>query len=194
MNDNVFIQAKNGNKEAIELVIKTVEPFIFKQCRRMKLRDQEFEDLCQISYEAIIKGIPKLHEDHLDSAPSYLMKCIHNAIKYEARKTLSRPQDTSLDAEDKDGIPHREKLIAKDNTESIFFRGENSSKVKEAFMSLSKEEKTVLSYFIQDDYGGIKRYSELYNIDYRKARYMKDKTLKKMKNYLENHNEDDFDF
>lgn len=38
MNNNFFIQAKNGNREAIEFVIKTVEPFIFKQCRRMKLR------------------------------------------------------------------------------------------------------------------------------------------------------------
>ena len=135
MNNNFFIQAKNGNREAIEFVIKTVEPFIFKQCRRMKLRDHEFEDLCQISYEAIMKAIPKLDEKHLESAPSYLMKCIHNALKYEARRILSKPQDTSLDSEDKDGITHAEKLVAKENTESIFFRDENSSRVKDAFMT-----------------------------------------------------------
>ncbi len=194
MNNNIFIHAKNGNREAIEFVIKTVEPFIFKQCRRMKLQEHDFEDLCQISYEAVIKAIPKLDEKHLDSAPSYLMKCIHNALKYEARRILAKPQDTSLDSEDKDGITHAEKLVAKENTESIFFRDENTSRVKEAFMTLTPEEKTVLSYFIQDPYGGIKRYSELYDTDYRKARYLKDKTLKKMKAYLEAHKDDDFEF
>ena len=37
MNDNIFLLAKNGNKDAIELVISTVKPFIFKQCGKMLL-------------------------------------------------------------------------------------------------------------------------------------------------------------
>lgn len=194
MNYNIFLEAKNGNKAAMESVIKTVEPFIFKLSRRMNLREYEFEDLCQIAYMAVIKSIPKIDEKHLDSAPSYLMKCIHNALKYEARRTLSKPQDTSLEQEDSDGIRHSDKLLAKENTESIFFLEENKTKVKEAFMALTTEEKNVLSYYIQDPYGGLKRYAELHQKDYRKVRYLKDKTLKKMRNFLESHYEEEFDY
>ena len=193
MNKNIFLLAKNGNKDAIELVINTVKPFIFKQCGKMKLRGYDFDDLCQISYESVIKNIPKINEDYLDTAPSFLMKCIHNTLKYEARRELSKPDSASIEAEDKDGIKYSEKLVSEDDTEKIFFRNYNSSIVKEAYGSLNLEEKTILSFFITDPYGGLKRYSELYDADYRKSRYLKDKTLKKMKTYLESSNEDDFD-
>ena len=193
MNENIFLLAKNGNKDAIELVIKAVEPFIFKQCGKMKLREYDFEDLRQICCLAVIKGIPKINEEHLDSAPSYLMKCIHNALKYEARRVLSKPEDASIETKDKDGITYSEKLVSEKNTEQIFFRNHHTSVVKEAYESLNLEEKTILSFFITDPYGGLKRYSELYSADYRKSRYLKDKALKKMKNILESSNEDDFD-
>lgn len=193
MNENIFLLAKSGNKDAIELVIKAVEPFIFKQCGKMKLREYDFEDLRQICYVAVIKGIPKINEEHLDTAPSYLMKCIHNALKYEARRALSKPEDASIETKDKDGITYSEKLVSDKDTEKIFFRNHNTSIVKEAYESLNLEEKTILSFFITDSYGGLKRYSELYNADYRKSRYLKDKALKKMKNFLESSNDDDFD-
>jgi len=193
MNENIFLLAKSGNKDAIELVIKAVEPFIFKQCGKMKLREYDFEDLRQICYVAVIKGIPKINEEHLDTAPSYLMKCIHNALKYEARRALSKPEDASIETKDKDGITYSEKLVSDKDTEKIFFRNHNTSIVKEAYESLNLEEKTILSFFITDSYGGLKRYSELYSADYRKSRYLKDKALKKMKNFLESSNDDDFD-
>ncbi|NCC79398.1 MAG: sigma-70 family RNA polymerase sigma factor [Clostridia bacterium] len=193
MNDNIFLLAKNGNKDAIELVISTVKPFIFKQCGKMKLHGYDFDDLCQISYESVVKNIPKINKDHLDTAPSFLMKCIHNTLKYEARRALSKPEAASIEAEDKDGIRYSEKLVSEDDTERIVFRDYQSSVVKEAYASLNLEEKTILSFFITDPYGGLKRYSELYNMDYRKSRYLKDKTLKKMKTFLESSNDDDFD-
>jgi RNA polymerase sigma factor (sigma-70 family) len=189
MDDTIFLLAKNGNKDAIELVIKTVEPFIFKQCRRMRLREFDYEDLCQIGYMAVIKGIPKINADHLSTAPSYLMKCVHNALKYEARRVLSRPEDASLETEDKDGIKYAEKLVSDDDTEELFFNNHDRTKIKEAFDILCTEEKNVISYYISDPYGGLKRYSDLYKTDYRKSRYLKDKALKKMRIYL---NQDEY--
>lgn len=193
MDDSIFIHAKNGNKEAIEQVIKTVEPFIFKQCRKLRLKDYDFDDLCQISYLAVLKALPKIHDKHLDSAPSYLMKSIHNALKYEARRVLSKPEESSIENEDHDGIPYVEKLVAKENTEKIFFQSQSQWKIREAYKSLTTEERHILSFYIEDPYGGIKRYAELFKKDYRKSRYLKDKTLKKMKQLLETTIEDDFE-
>lgn len=185
MKDEIFLQAKNGNEDAILRVIEEVEPFILKQCGKIKLRDYDYEDLKQICYMAVIKGIPKINGESLSSAPSYLMKCVHNALKYEARRTLSKPDDTSLEHEDRDGIKYADKLVSSEDTEELYFRNHDRNKIKEAFELLCTEEKTIVSYFIHDPYGGLKRYANLYGVDYRKTRYLKDKALKKMKIYLE---------
>lgn len=192
MSDEIFLLAKSGDKDAIANVIQTVEPFIIKQCRKMNLRNYDFEDLKQISYQAVCSGIKKIDENQISSAPSYLMKCIHNALKYEARRTLSKPDSTSIESEDKDGIKFVEKLIAEENTEDIFIKLLDSNKIKEAFNTLSKEEKDVISYFVHDSYGGLKRYSDLYHMDYRKVRYLKDKALKKLRLFLESKNDKDY--
>ncbi|MGB4588315.1 MAG: helix-turn-helix domain-containing protein [Clostridiaceae bacterium] len=59
MSDAIFLLAKSGDKDAIANVIQTVEPFIIKQCRKMNLRNYDFEDLKQISYVAVLHGIKK---------------------------------------------------------------------------------------------------------------------------------------
>ncbi|MBR0575600.1 sigma-70 family RNA polymerase sigma factor [Proteiniclasticum sp. BAD-10] len=185
MTESIFLLAKNGNQDATEQVIRSIEPFIIQQCRRVHLRIHDFEDLKQICYEAVIKGIPKIRKENLESAPSYLMKCVHNALKYEARRILAQPSDLSLESEDSDGIRYGEKLVAEDDTEETIIRNHDRQLIKEAFQELCTEEKNVVSYFIQDHYGGLKRYSDLYKVDYRKARYLKDKALRKMRLYLE---------
>lgn len=192
MSDTIFLLAKSGDKDAIANVIQTVEPFIIKQCRKMNLRNYDFEDLKQISYLAVLHGIKKIDESQISSAPSYLMKCIHNALKYEARRTLSKPSNTSIESEDKDGIKFVEKLIAEENTEDIFIKLLDSNKIKEAFNTLNKEEKDVISYFVHDSYGGLKRYSDLYQMDYRKVRYLKDKAIKKLRLFLDSINDKDY--
>lgn len=192
MSDAIFLLAKSGDKDAIANVIQTVEPFIIKQCRKMNLRNYDFEDLKQISYLAVLHGIKKIDESQISSAPSYLMKCIHNALKYEARRTLSKPSNTSIESEDKDGIKFVEKLIAEENTEDIFIKLLDSNKIKEAFNTLNKEEKDVISYFVHDSYGGLKRYSDLYQMDYRKVRYLKDKAIKKLRLFLDSINDKDY--
>lgn len=192
MSDTIFLLAKSGDKDAIANVIQTVEPFIIKQCRKMNLRNYDFEDLKQISYLAVLHGIKKIDESQISSAPSYLMKCIHNALKYEARRTLSKPTNTSIESEDKDGIKFVEKLIAEENTEDIFIKLLDSNKIKEAFNTLNKEEKDVISYFVHDSYGGLKRYSDLYQMDYRKVRYLKDKAIKKLRLFLDAINDKDY--
>lgn len=192
MSDAIFLLAKSGDKDAIANVIQTVEPFIIKQCRKMNLRNYDFEDLKQISYLAVLHGIKKIDESQISSAPSYLMKCIHNALKYEARRTLSKPSNTSIESEDKDGIKFAEKLIAEENTEDIFIKLLDSNKIKEAFNTLNKEEKDVISYFVHDSYGGLKRYSDLYQMDYRKVRYLKDKAIKKLRLFLDSINDKDY--
>ncbi len=194
MEDEIFLLAKSGNEDAILRVIEAVEPFIHKQCGKIKLREYEYDDLKQICYMAVIKGIPMINPDSLSSAPSYLMKCIHNALKYEARRTLAKPDDASLENEDKDGIRYADKLVSEEETEKLFFRDHDKNKIKEAFEVLCTEEKNIVSYFIQDSYGGLKRYSNLYGLDYRKTRYLKDKALKKMRFYLEPDRDTFFDF
>lgn len=184
MDPDLFRRAKAKDAEAVNAIIDMVEPFILKQCNKTFLRNYDFEDKKQIAYLAVLKGIQSLNPAQLESAPSYLMKCVHNALKYETRKVLSRPDHTSLENADSDGVPIGEKLMAEDSTEDDILKLEDHAQLKIAFDMLDTEEKNIISYFIHDSYGGLKRYADLHGREYRKVRYQKDKALKKMRLFL----------
>ena len=187
MDSGIFLKAKEGNKEAMGKIIKRFEPLIRKECSHIYLKDYDFEDLKQIAYIAVIKGVKSISEDQIDYAPAYIMKCIHNSLKYEARRTLRKPEQSSIEQKDSDGITLTDKLFSVDDTESSVLQSMDYDTLKSAFHTLSPKEKDILSYYIQNSYGGLRQYADVYAEDYRRIRYQKDKALRKMKIIMESY-------
>lgn len=185
MKDEIFIKAKNGDTEAIQIILDSIEPFIISQCRKMFLHNYDFLDLKQIAYIAAIKGIQKMDIRMPESCKSYLMKCVHNSLKYEARKVLSKPRCNSIESKDSDGITFIDKLMSPKNTEDLVLKSIDNELLKKAFDSLNSEDKNIISYYISNSYGGLKTYADLYSLDYRNVRYKKDKALKQMRDFME---------
>lgn len=188
MKEEIFIKAQNGDKDSIELILNSIEPFIISQCRKIFLSNYDFLDLKQIAYMAAIKGIKKMDTSKGNGCKSYLMKCVHNSLKYEARKILSKPRINSIENKDSDGITFTDKLESDDNTEDTVLQSLDNELLGRAFLSLTSEYKDIVSYYISNSHGGLKNYADMYSMDYRKVRYKKDKALKLMKDYMEKHN------
>lgn len=185
MEDEIFIKAKKGDTDAIQLILDSIEPFIISQCRKIFLQNYDFSDLKQIAYIAAIKAMQKMDISKSNSCKSYLMKCVHNSLKYEARKVLSKPRCNSLENKDSDGITLTDKIMSAENTEDIVLKSLDNEKLKKAFHSLNREDKDIISYYISNSYGGLKTYADLYSLDYRNVRYKKDKALKQMREFME---------
>ena len=110
MKTDVLIKAKQGDQAAMFKVIKSFEGWVVKQCHYYKLRGYEVEDLKQVCYQALIYAVYRLDEDELVTAPSFILRCMQNALKFECRKVLSKPEPESLNRSAETGLEFVEML------------------------------------------------------------------------------------
>ena len=182
METEVFIRAKNGDQTAMFQVIKSFEGWVVRQCHYYNLKGYEVEDLKQVCYQAIIYAVYRLDEDELITAPCFILRCMHNALKFECRKVLARPEPDSLNKEAESGSEFMDLVVDETaNTESAVITNLDKKALKESYDTLSSEEKDLISYYIMNPYGGLKEYADKYSKNYRKVRYMKDLALAKLK-------------
>lgn len=185
MKTDVMLLAKNGDQAAMFQVIKSFEGWVVKQCNYYHLRGYEFEDLKQVCYQTIVYAVYRLNEQELVTAPSFIIRCMQNALKFECRKVLSKPEPDSLNTEGDSGLELMDLLVDDSaNTESQVLYNLDKRALKESYNTLSTEEKDLISYYIMNPYGGLKEYADKYSKNYRKVRYMKDLALAKLKSTL----------
>lgn len=185
MKTDVLIKAKQGDQAAMFKVIKSFEGWVVKQCHYYKLRGYEVEDLKQVCYQALIYAVYRLDEDELVTAPSFILRCMQNALKFECRKVLSKPEPESLNRSAETGLEFVEMLADETkDTESEVLNNLDKKALKDSFNTLTSEEKDLVSYYIMNPYGGLKEYADKYSKNYRKVRYMKDLALAKLKSSL----------
>lgn len=185
MKTDVFKRAKEGDQAAMFQVIKSFEGWVVKQSRYYNLRGYEAEDLKQVCYHALIYAVYRLDDNELITAPSFIIRCMQNALKFECRKVLSKPDTDSLNREAESGQEYLE-MVADESadTESEVMHNLDKRALKNSYSQLSSEEKDLISYYIMNPYGGLKEYAEKYGKNYRKVRYMKDLALAKLKSGL----------
>lgn len=174
-------KAREGSKADMARIIQSFEPLVIKECKKVHIKYHDFNDLKQVANIGIINGVRSITDDKANLASAYLKKCIQNSLKYEARKYLGKPDLSSIEDKDIDGIPLTEKLISGDDTENQVLRIEDSKYIKDAFDTLTPKEKEIINIYMCNDYGGLKRCSDIYHEDYRRIRYQKDKAIKKLR-------------
>lgn len=181
MDKEMFLDAKAGNKEAIMLVIEDFEGLIIKRCRSYNLHGYSFEDLKQVCYMAVIEACKKLDEEHIETAPKYLINTICNALYNKARTVLKVPELSSLNECNEAGVEFMDLLEDDSNLELDVIYNMDKELILNAYHDLSIQEKDIISRYILNQYGGLMEYSRVYNMDYRKVRYIKDKAIEKLR-------------
>lgn len=182
MTIDVFKHAKEGDQKAMYQIIKSFEGWVVKQSHYYSLQGYDPEDFKQVCYQAIIYGVYRLKDDELMTAPSFIIRCMQNALKFECRKVLSKPSSESLNREADTGLEFMDLVVDEtQKTEDQVIMNLDKRALKESYSRLSKEEKDLLSYYIMNPYGGLKEYADKYHKNYRKVRYMKDLALAKLK-------------
>lgn len=182
MKTEVLMKAKHGDQSAMFQVIKSFEGWIVRQCHYYNLKGYEVEDLKQVCYQAIIYAVYRLDEAELVTAPSFILRCMHNALKFECRKVLARPEPDSLNKAAESGGEYLDLVVDETaDTESAVIQNLDKIALKASYSALSSEEKDLISYYIMNPYGGLKEYADKYGKNYRKVRYMKDLALAKLK-------------
>jgi RNA polymerase sigma factor (sigma-70 family) len=174
-------RAREGSKADMEDIIRSFEPLVRKECGKVHIKDYDFEDLKQVAYIGIMKAVNSITDEKSNLASAYIQKSIQNSLMYVTRRTLRKPDLSSIEDKDIDGIPLTEKLISDDDTEDQVLRIEDSMYLKDAFNTLTPKEKEILNIYMCNDYGGLKRCSDIYHEDYRHIRYQKDKAIKKLR-------------
>lgn len=183
--EELIIKAKQGDKNALEEILNKFQPLINKTVISFYIYGYDFEDIRQIAILGIIKAVNKFDITLMDSFPSYVKEVVRNSIYKEIEKATkhyyknkeSKEIATFIDIKDiiDDGVDIQEDYIKKDNKKGL----ENA-------ISLLKEEDRSLLKALYIENKTLKYYSEEKNIEYYKARYMKDKVIKTLKETLLN--------
>lgn len=181
----LIIKSKQGDKNALEEILNKFQPLINKTVISFYIYGYDFEDIRQIATLGVINAVNKFDITLSDSFTSYAKEVVRNSMYKEIEKATkhyykdkeSKEIATLIDIKDivDEGIDIQEDYIKKD-----------SKKTLEKAISLLKEEDRKLLKALYIENKTLKSYSEDKNIEYYKARYMKDKVIKTLKETLLN--------
>ena len=184
--ENLIIKAKQGDKNALEEILRKFQPLIDNTARSFYIYGYEDEDIKQLAVLAIIKAVDKFNISLSNSFPSYVKETVRNTIYTEIDKAtkvyfkdkISREIATHIDVKDivDENINIQEEYIKKEGRKDL-----------EKAISLLKEEERNLLKELYVKNKTLMSYSEENNMEYHNARYRKEKIIKKLQlNLLNN--------
>lgn len=183
----LVLEAKNGNKNALEKILEGLRPFILKQSKSFFINGYETEDLIQIGYFSAIKAIKSFDIAKQGRFLSYVTSAIKNNYYYQIRQKFKQNSETSLNRETGDGIQVMDLIFSDENIEENMILKEEKLKLIQAINILPKEDIEFINsiYFLRNK---LKTYSVLNNISYSKCIKHRNKILKKLYCILNNKN------
>lgn len=181
--ETLVLEAKHGNKAALEEIIYRFKGFIVKTIRGIYISGYEFEDLSQIGCITLIKAVQKYEPTKNSNFVSYATSAIKNNFYYEIRQKCKINAESSLNLETEDGLIIMDNLSSEENIEETVVFEESMSELKSALSQLSKDEMDFIQ-FVYLDGGKMKAYSDLHNVKYITLVKKKERILKKLKKLL----------
>lgn len=182
---NLIIKAKQGDKNSLEEIIINFKPLINNTAMSFYIYGYEDEDIKQLTILAIIKAIDKFDITLSDSFPSYVKETVRNTIYKEIDKATKVYFKDKISKEIANFIDIKEIVDENTNIQEDYINKEGKKDLEKAISLLKDEERNLLkALYIQGI--TLKKYSEENNIEYHKSRYLKDKTIKKLKYNLLN--------
>lgn len=182
---DIVIVAQNGDKEAKGLLIKRLEPLIYKMMLRVPKQYRDVDDLYQQSALIILNLLNSYDESKNITFPAYVK--INLTYYYLDRTKLKRVY-ISLDDNKEDSVPLLEKIqdLTINNQQSNYIeRKENINNINNALKALTNKQKVaVVSFYIQNK--SITEIANLLDCSYSTAVKHKTKGMEKIRKYFNN--------
>lgn len=183
---NLIIKAKQGDKNALEEILKTYKPLINNAAMRFYIYGYEDEDIKQLAILAIIKAVDKFDVTLSDLFPSYVKEAVRNTIYKEIDKATKVYFKDKISREIATFIDVKEIVDENENIQEDYIKKEGKKDLEKAISLLEEEERNLLrELYIERK--TLKYYSEENKLEYYKARYFKEKVIKKLKISLLNY-------
>ncbi|WP_315119185.1 sigma-70 family RNA polymerase sigma factor [uncultured Clostridium sp.] len=177
--ESLVDRAKKGDKSSLEELIKALTPLIMKESSKVYLKGYDREDLIQIGNLSLLKALDK-YDTSKKNFIGYAAMAIKNNYYYLIRRECKENYEASLNKEIGEDIYIVDTLKSTENIEENFIKKEEYKKLYSALKKLSKEEIHIINW-IYFERKKLTDYATENNLSYSKARYLKDKTINKLK-------------
>ncbi|WP_411169795.1 sigma-70 family RNA polymerase sigma factor [Clostridium sp. MB05] len=173
-------KAKQGDKKAMEEILNSFEPLVYKTSISYYIYGCDTEDIKQITRLTIIKLVDKFNIDLSESFSAYVQKGIRNQMYKEIEKATKKYYDNKLNKEIVSSIDIKEIVDKNTNITEDYIKKELRESLYNVIEKLKSSEKALLnSLYVKGI--TLKDYSKSQNIEYHKMRYMKDKIIEKLR-------------
>jgi RNA polymerase sigma factor (sigma-70 family) len=179
--------AQNGDKKALEELIKMYKPFVIKNAAQIYINGYEVEDLVQIGVMALVKAVNKYELDRKVAFTTYAVTAIKNTFNEELRKVISKKWDEkfkcSLNNVNRDGIELMESLASEEDIGEDFILKEKITVLRKAVEQLTEDERELIDWFYFQD-KSLKEYGLKKGINPNILAQRKIRVLYKLKRYF----------
>lgn len=172
MDKDLLIRAKEGDKEAMEEILKMFKPLIVSCANRVYISGYDTSDLIQIGYVTVLKAIDKF-DISSDSFVSYVKNAVQHNYYYLIRGKAKLNKDVTLD----------EEILSSDTPEDETISNLEIERLQEAINTLKDVDKTLIYYLFFKGYT-LKECAKLLNSSKSTLSRRKDKILNQLRGIL----------
>jgi RNA polymerase sigma factor (sigma-70 family) len=179
-----IIKAKQGDKEALEYIIKRFTPFIIKTARSIYINGQDIEDLIQIGKISVMKAVDKYDITRVNGFVSYVMSAVTRNFYNLIRSRVRQGTTCSLNSQNSEGFELMDSLQSDFNMEEDYEKREEKLMLMKVLEKLSKEEGELINWIYFKN-KTLEKYAREKDICYKTALNRKKKVLIKLRDFLD---------
>lgn len=148
---NLVIEAKQGNRDALQEIIKSLMPFVVKTARGIFISGMDMDDLIEEGYISIMKAVNSFDVSKNSSFIPYVMYAVKYNYFYKIRQCARYNSNISMQTLIGEGIELGEIFEDDSDIEGDYIHAEDMDRLRIVLDKLSYEEKAdILSYFNTD--------------------------------------------
>lgn len=179
---NLIIKAKQEDKTALEEIIEKFRPLINKTAISFYIYGHDNEDIKQIAILSIINAIYKFDITKEESFTAYVNKCVKNSMYKEIEKATKLYYRDKENREISQFLEEKDIISDETSIQDEFIKKEEKLNLEKAISLLDDSERKLLKELYVEN-KALTDYAKENNIEYHKARYIKETTIKKLKNF-----------
>ncbi|WML33457.1 sigma-70 family RNA polymerase sigma factor [Clostridium sp. OS1-26] len=183
----MLIKAKQGDREAMEEIMKRYTPFVIKTARSIYVKGYAIEDLVQEGQASIIKAVNMYDTERGNAFTTYVFNTIKRTLYLLIRAGVKEANCCSLHSLNKEGCEFIDVLVSTENIEEDTVKKEEKTMLSKALKKLDEGEKEIIYWYYLEN-KTLNEYANFKEVCYRTAIARKKKSLLKLKKYLEEMN------
>lgn len=174
--NTMVLSAKKGDKKAMEDVIESLMPAIYKICSSYYIKNYDMDDLMQISKISVINAVNKYNFNSKANFKTYANTAIENNLKYLLRGECKRNYEISSETVVEEGVTILDKLSDECYIEEDYCRKESYNELYKHLYELKPIYRNILLWIYIKN-GNIKDYAAIENISIEACRKRKARAI-----------------